>query len=157
VAAAFLYGHRFISVCSPFQVTASRSPFMASVIGVTRHRAPVGASPLDVERAVGFVHLAHHAELAGPGQRVAPTISGADGRIAAAAAECCCPPPSGPNCGSEAKQVRSRRSARPCKAQHSRIPFLPQLRPVIQPLPDLALEAALGRIVELLAAERFGK
>ena len=35
------------------------------------------------------------------------------------------------------------------------VTFLPQLRPVVQPLPDLALEAALGRIVELLAAERF--
>ena len=31
--ATFLHGHRLISVCSPFQVTASRSPFMASVIG----------------------------------------------------------------------------------------------------------------------------
>ena len=32
---------------------------------------------------------------------------------------------------------------------------LAQLRPVVEPLPDLALEAALRRIVELLPAERF--
>src|SRR5262245_66434332 len=41
------------------------------------------------------------------------------------------------------------------KPMSSRIPLLPQLRPVVQPLLDLALEAALGRVVELLAAERF--
>src|SRR4029450_10586968 len=48
----------------------------------------------------------------------------------------------------------------------SPIPVLPQLRPILQPLPDLALEAALGRVVELpaphglwevvLAGKRFG-
>ena len=32
-------------------------------------------------------------------------------------------------------------------------PLLAQLRPILQPLPDLALEAALGRVVELLPAE----
>ena len=32
-------------------------------------------------------------------------------------------------------------------------PLLPQLRPVVQPFPDLALEAAVGRIVEGLPAE----
>src|SRR5262249_58381730 len=37
----------------------------------------------------------------------------------------------------------------------SRIPFLPQLRPIFQPFPDLAFETALGRVVELLAAERL--
>src|SRR3979490_1206731 len=37
----------------------------------------------------------------------------------------------------------------------SRPPLLPQLRPIIQPLPDLALEAALGRIVKFLPAERL--
>src|SRR5258707_14217810 len=34
-------------------------------------------------------------------------------------------------------------------------PLLPQLRPVIQPLADLALEAAVGRIIKSLAAQRF--
>src|SRR5262249_17403743 len=32
-----------------------------------------------------------------------------------------------------------------------------QLRPIVQPLADLALEAALGRVVERLAAERVGE
>ena len=35
-------------------------------------------------------------------------------------------------------------------------PLLPQLFPPLQPLPDLALEAALRRVVEVLAAERVG-
>src|SRR5215510_2453799 len=39
----------------------------------------------------------------------------------------------------------------------SRIPVLPQLRPVLQPLPDLALEATLGRVVELLAPHGLGE
>src|SRR5262245_14453338 len=33
--------------------------------------------------------------------------------------------------------------------------FLPQFRPILQALSNLALEAALGRIVEPLAAERL--
>src|SRR5579883_2222327 len=36
-------------------------------------------------------------------------------------------------------------------------PLPPELGPVIQPLPDLALEAALGRIVEGLAAQALGE
>src|SRR5690242_14281693 len=36
-------------------------------------------------------------------------------------------------------------------------PLPAQLRPVVQPLPDLALEAALGRVVEGFAAELVGK
>src|SRR6187431_1239400 len=36
-------------------------------------------------------------------------------------------------------------------------PLAAQLRPVIQPLPDLALEAAFGRIVEILPWQRVGK
>src|SRR5689334_3772396 len=35
--------------------------------------------------------------------------------------------------------------------------LLAQLRPVFEPLPDLALEATLGRIVELVTAERLGE
>src|SRR5580704_15919732 len=34
-------------------------------------------------------------------------------------------------------------------------PFAAELRPIVEPFPDLTLEAAFGRIVELLAAERF--
>src|ERR1700761_3176406 len=33
-------------------------------------------------------------------------------------------------------------------------PFTAKLRPIIQPFPDLTLEAAFRRIVELLSAER---
>ena len=36
-------------------------------------------------------------------------------------------------------------------------PLAPQPRPVVQPLADLALEAAVGRVVEGLPAERLGK
>src|SRR6516162_9196829 len=36
-------------------------------------------------------------------------------------------------------------------------PLLAQLRPIVEPLPDLALEAAFGRIVEGLPPERFGE
>src|SRR5438477_3484765 len=36
-------------------------------------------------------------------------------------------------------------------------PLAPQLLPEIQPLADLALEAALGRVVEFLPAERLRK
>src|ERR1044072_4300584 len=37
----------------------------------------------------------------------------------------------------------------------SRTPLLPQLVPVLESLPDLALETALDRVIEFLAAERF--
>ena len=43
--AAFLHGHRLISVCSPFQVTAIRSPFMASVIGWRVSAPPLEQRP----------------------------------------------------------------------------------------------------------------
>src|SRR5262249_24165536 len=43
------------------------------------------------------------------------------------------------------------------KCHSTSAPFTAQLRPIIQPLPDLALEAAFGRVVKLLAAERFRK
>jgi hypothetical protein len=39
-------------------------------------------------------------------------------------------------------------------AQLLRAPLLPQLRPVIQPLANLALEAAVGRIVKRRVAKR---
>src|SRR4051812_37787407 len=38
-----------------------------------------------------------------------------------------------------------------------RAPFLAQLFPVFQPFPDLALKAAVRRIVELFSAQRLGK
>ena len=40
---------------------------------------------------------------------------------------------------------------------HASAPLLPELRPVLEPLPDLALEAALRRVVEGLPAERLGE
>src|ERR1700682_2942726 len=36
-------------------------------------------------------------------------------------------------------------------------PFLPQLRPIFEAFADFAFKAALGRIVELPAAERLGE
>src|SRR5262245_6280387 len=36
-------------------------------------------------------------------------------------------------------------------------PLFAQLGPIVQALPDLALEATLGRVVECLAAERLGE
>ena len=41
------------------------------------------------------------------------------------------------------------------RASHAEPRSLPQLRPILQALADFALEAALGRIVELLPAEFF--
>src|SRR5256885_14889748 len=48
-----------------------------------------------------------------------------------------------------------RRQTRRTQRAISRTAFLPQLLPILQPLPDLALEAALRRIVEFLAAQRL--
>src|SRR5262249_4437002 len=36
-------------------------------------------------------------------------------------------------------------------------PFLPQLRPILQPFPDLAFEPALGWVIKLLPFQRFRK
>src|SRR6266702_8959168 len=41
------------------------------------------------------------------------------------------------------------------KPDSLRSPLPPQLRPVLEPFPDLALEAAVGRIVEGLTSQRF--
>src|SRR5258707_10062853 len=37
------------------------------------------------------------------------------------------------------------------------VPLFSPLRPIVQALPDLALEAAVGRIVEFLPAKRLGE
>ena len=67
----------------------------------------------------------------------------------------------------EDEQSRSRqpwrghrpRATRPAVDPLTRLPapLLPELRPVLEPLPDLALEAALRRVVEALPAERLGE
>src|SRR5262249_22200387 len=64
-----------------------------------------------------------------------------------------------PCCSSGSAFTRARASSRrlfiEALLRLRSLPLLPQLCPVFQPLPDLALEAALGRIVEGVAAERL--
>src|SRR5437868_3234087 len=45
----------------------------------------------------------------------------------------------------------------PSRSALSRPPLLPQLRPIIQPLPDLAFETAFDGIIEFWPAQAFRK
>ncbi len=64
-------------------------------------------------------------------------------------------PPHPPRRRAQAKALR--RSANVSNPASRPALFLAQLRPVVQPLADFALEAALRRIVECLPAERVGE
>src|SRR5665647_3962420 len=50
-----------------------------------------------------------------------------------------------------------RQSPQPNSTGSFPAPFLAQLRPIVEALPDLAFESAFGRIVELLARQRVRK
>src|SRR5882724_4438658 len=52
---------------------------------------------------------------------------------------------------------RTRASSDSTKSHHALASLFPQLRPIIQPLADLALEATIGRIVKGLASQRVRK
>src|SRR5437868_6701154 len=79
---------------------------------------------------------------------VAVTVNGA------APEQLCGPPPTGQTAVRSPKPAR-RRQRQPASSKFRllRIPLRALLRPKFQPLPDLTLEAPLGRIVELPAAE----
>src|SRR5579863_6570152 len=59
------------------------------------------------------------------------------------------------NCAAALRPVCRRPAAVVRGCLSSAAPFAPQLGPIVEPFFDLALETALGRIVELPAAERF--